>query len=179
MMRTFIACAALALAGVPVAAFAQDGAKLDCVATTATPGFKTSVGQVMTGAGDEASRNALFAQFGAIVDGCVTKHKIDEAQRATYFDYSLARISREWLIAELARSSLKASVVDKALDFGPRGANPDLSGDMTDDQISAIVAAYVADGVNIDAVDQAVWEKVGAYAASTSIYWNRRKLLAP
>lgn len=177
MMRVLMAGAALALAAVPVAGLAQEGAKLDCVVTTATSTFKASVGEAMTGGGDEAGRDALFGQLGTLVDGCVAKHGIAAAQKGDYFDYSLARISREWLVGEISKSNLKAGIVDKALDFGPGGANPDLSNDMTEDQIGAIVAAYVADGVDVEAVDQSVWEKVGAYAAATSIYWNKRKLL--
>ena len=72
---------------------------------------------------------------------------------------------------------MKASIVDKALDFGPSGANPDLTGEMTDEQINTIVQAYVESGVDIEKVDQKVWERVGAYAAATSIYWNKRKAL--
>lgn len=177
MIRTLMAGAALALVAVPGAAQAQEGAKYDCVASAATPAFKASIGEAMTGAGDEASRDALFVQLGTLVDGCVAKHGIADANKGDYFDYNLARISREWLISSIASANLKASIVDKALDFGPRGANPDLSGDMTEEQISAIVQAYIADGIDIDAVDQTVWEKVGAYAAATSIYWNKRKLL--
>ncbi len=41
-----------------------------------------------------------------------------------------------------------------------------------------IVQAYIDSGVDIEKIDGAVWERVGAYAAATSIYWNRRKLLA-
>ena len=37
--------------------------------------------------------------------------------------------------------------------------------------------AYIDSGVDIEKVDTTVWEKVGAYAAATSIYWNKRKQL--
>jgi methionine synthase I (cobalamin-dependent) len=98
-------------------------------------------------------------------------------QKGNYFDYGLARISREYLIGDLAKSNLSSGIVDKALDFGPSGSNPDLSADMTEDQIMSIVQAYIAAGVDIAKVDTAIWEKVGAYAAATSIYWNKRKAL--
>ncbi|WP_428683336.1 hypothetical protein [Sphingopyxis sp.] len=177
MIRNWMAGAALALAAMPGAALAQDGAKLDCVATSSTPDFKAQVGAAMAGAGDAASRDALFKQLGTIVDACVTQHGIADENKATYFDYSLARISREWLVGAIAKSKLQASVVDKALDFGPRGANPDLTGEMSDEQIGKIVGAYIDAGIDIETVDETVWEKVGAYAAATSIYWIKRKSL--
>lgn len=177
MTRTWIAGAAFALAALSGTAAAQDGAKLDCVTNAATPGFKAEIGGAMVGADDEAAQEARFKQLGAIVDGCVARHGIAADSKSDYFDYSLARIAREWLIGDIARSKLQASVVDKALDFGPRGANPDLTGEMNDDHINAIVQAYVAAGVDVESVDQTVWEKVGAYAAATSIYWNKRKRL--
>ncbi|MBN8845921.1 MAG: hypothetical protein J0H88_22000 [Sphingomonadales bacterium] len=177
MIRSFMAGAALALVAVPGVAAAQEGAKFDCVVKTATPDVKANIGVAMTGEIDEASREALFKQLGAIVDGCAAKNKVADANKGDYFDYNLARISREWLVTDLAKANLKADIVDKALDFGPRGANPDLTGDMTDEQINSIVQGYIAAGVDIDSVNEKVWEKVGAYAAATSIYWNKRKLL--
>lgn len=177
MIRTWMAGAALALAMAPVAVAAQEGKQLDCAVGAATPELKASIGGAMTSDGDDAGRDAVFEQLGDIVDSCVAKHKIAAADKATYFDYSLARISREWLVGDIAKANLKANVVDQVLDFGPRGANPDLSSEMTDDQINAIVQAYIAAGADIGTIDQRVWEKVGAYAAATSIYWNKRKLL--
>ncbi|MBJ7440260.1 MAG: hypothetical protein JHD35_14715 [Sphingopyxis sp.] len=177
MLKGLMAGAALALAAVPTVATAQEGEKFDCVVSAIAADTKASIGAAMAGAGDDASRDALFKQLATVSDDCVAKHGITEAQKATYFDYSLARISREWLVGDIAKLNLPSAVVDKALDFGPAGANPDLSSDMSEDQIMAIVQAYIDSGVDIEKVDNAAWEKVGAYAAATSIYWNKRKLL--
>ncbi len=176
MMKSWIAGAAFALASLPGAATAQDGAKLDCVVAAATPALKAEIGASMTGP-DDAPREALLKQLGAMVDDCAARHGIASDNKGDYLAYNIARIAREWLIGEIARSKLQASVVDKALDFGPRGANPDLTGEMTEDHINTILQAYVAAGVDIESIDQPVWEKVGAYAAATSIYWNKRKRL--
>jgi|SRR3546814_528196 hypothetical protein len=179
MMKALMAGAALMLAALPGAAAAQEGEKLDCVALSVPGDIRESIGEAMAGGGDEASREALFKDLASITDGCVARHGITAEQKGPYFDYNLARISREWLANDIAKLGLSPAVVDKALDFGPAGANPDLSTDMTEEQIMEIVQAYVEAGVDIDKVDGAVWEKIGAYAAATSIYWNKRKLLAP
>jgi hypothetical protein len=176
-MKALIASAALALATLPAAASAQEGAKFDCVANDTSATLKASIGAAMAGGGDDASREALFKQLATITDSCVARHGITDAQKPTYFDYSLARISREWLVGDIAKFSLSSAVVDKALDFGLGRANPDLSGEMNDDQIMKIVQAYIDSGVDIEKVDSSVWEKVGAYAAATSIYWNKRQQL--
>ncbi len=177
MVRTLMAGAALALVGLPAAATAQEGEKRDCVVSAATNELKTGLGSAMTGAGDDASREALFKQLGALTDSCAAKHNIAEANRGDYFAYSLARISREWLIGDIGKAGLPTAPVDKALDFGIGGANPDLSQDMTDEQIGAIIQGYIDNGHKIEDIDETVWEKVGAYAAATSIYWNKRKAL--
>ena len=177
MLKGLMVGAALAISALPGAALAQEGAKFDCVTNDSSATLKASLGAAMTGEGDDASREALFKQLAAVTDACVARHGIAEANKGDYFDYGLARISREWLIGDLARNNLSNTLVDKALDFGPKGANPDLSSDMTDDQIMAIVQAYIDSGVDIEKVDSVVWEKVGAYAAATSIYWNKRKKL--
>ena len=178
MHKGWMAGFVLVLAILPGAVRAQEGEKFDCVVTSVAGGAKDAIGAAMAGGGDEASREALFKQLGAITDDCVTRHGITAEQRGPYFDYSLARISREWLMGDIGKLGLSSATVDKALDFGPGGANPDLSGDMTEDQIMKIVQAYIDAGVDIEKVDGAAWEKVGAYAAATSIYWNKRKLLA-
>ena len=177
MNKGLIAGVLFASAAWTGAVSAQEGAKFDCVVSSVAPDVKESIGTSMAGGGDEASRELLFKQLATITDGCVTRHSITAEQKANYFDYSLARISREWLIGDIAKLGLPSATVDKALDFGPAGANPDLSGDMTEDQIMKIVQAYIESGVDIEKVDSATWEKVGAYAAATSIYWNKRKLL--
>lgn len=178
MIKTLMTGAALALAALPGVAAAQEGEKLDCVFASVTGDMRASIGEAMAGGGDEASREALFRNLATVADACVARHGITAEQKGIYFDYSLARISREWLAADMEKISLSPAVVDKALDFGPEGANPDLSGDMTEEQIMKIVQAYIDAGVDIDKVDGAVWERVGAYAAATSIYWNKRKQLA-
>jgi len=178
MHKVLMAGVALALATLPATTPAQEGATFDCVVMSVPEDVNSSIGASMAGGGDEASREALFKQLATITDGCVARHGITDAQKGPYFDYSLARISREWLVTDLAKFDLSTTVVDKALDFGLGRANPDLSGDMTEGQIMAIVQAYIDSGVDIEKVDGAIWEKVGAYAAATSIYWNKRKLLS-
>lgn len=177
MYKGLMAGAALALATLAGAVSAQEGAKFDCVTKGVSAPVKASIGEAMAGAGDDATRDALFKQLAAVTDDCVARYGITPEQKGHYFDYSLARISREWLMGDISKLNLSTTVVDKALDFGPGRANPDLSNDMTEDQIMAIVQAYIESGVDIEKVDSTVWEKVGAYAASTSIYWNKRKLL--
>lgn len=177
MIRTLAGSAALVLVAISGTAPAQEGAKFDCPVAASAPAFRASLGEAMAGQGDPAVRSALVEQLRKTVDGCVASQGVAEAQKADYFDYSLARISREWLIGAIAQANMKAEIVDKALDFGPGGANPDLSGDMNEEQIGKIVEAYVNEGVDIEKVDQSTWEKVGAYAAATSIYWNKRQRL--
>ena len=177
MYKALMAGVALAWATLPGAVLAQEGAKFDCVVTSVPQETRASIGRAMAGDGDEAAREVLFKQLAVVTDECATRHAIAEKDKAIYFDYSLARIAREWLIGDISKLNLSTTVVDKALDFGPRGANPDLTGEMSEDQIMAIVQAYIESGVDIEKVDTAVWEKVGAYAAATSIYWNKRKLL--
>lgn len=169
--------AAAVLVSLPGIASAQEGEKFDCVVASVPSETRASIGDAMAGGGDVASREALFKDLGTVTDACVARHGITDEQKGIYFDYSLARISRERLAADIGKHDLAPAVVDKALDFGPMGTNPDLSGDMTEEQVMKIVQAYIESGVDIDKIDGAVWEKVGAYAAATSIYWNKRKRL--
>src|SRR3546814_5776251 len=127
MMRAVMTGAALGRAALPGAVAAQEGEKLDCVALSVPGDKKAAIGEAMAGGGDEASREALFKDLASITEACVTRHGITAEQKGPYFDYSLARISREWLANDIAKLGLSPAVVDKALDFGPTGANPDLS----------------------------------------------------
>ena len=51
MIKSLMAGAALAVAALPGAAFAQEGAKLDCVVTSVPEGTKNSIGASMAGGG--------------------------------------------------------------------------------------------------------------------------------
>lgn len=177
MLKGLMAGAVLVLTALPTVVTAQEGEKFDCVIASVPVETRASIGAAMAGAGDDASRDVLFKQLSTVTEGCIAKHGIAEAQKADYFDYSLARISREWLVGDIAKLNLSSAIVDTALDFGPGKTNPDLSTDMSEGQIMTIVQAYIDSGVDIEKVDEAAWEKVGAYAAATSIYWNKRKQL--
>lgn len=179
-MRLFyrMAAAAAALATVPHGAAAQDGAVLDCPVQEAPAPLKTSIGQAMAGAGDDAANEPLFAQLNDIITACVTRHGIAEDVGRTYANYSVARIGREALIVDLAQANMSVSVIDKVLDFGPGATNPDLSdGNIEEKQVLQIVQGFIESGVDVDAVDGSVWEKVGAYAAATSMYWRSKAQL--
>lgn len=157
---------------------AQEGAALDCPVQNSSAVLKAGLGNAMTGAGDEAERDNFFKQLGVVVDGCAEKHALADVDlKEIYYNYSLARIAREWLIVELEKSDISTGLVDTALDFSAGRTNPDLTGDMTEDQVNAVVQAYVKAGVDVEKIPQSVWEQVGAYAASTSIYWNNRQQL--
>ena len=179
MIKSWMAGAALAFATLPCAVAAQEGEKLDCVVASVPNDTRESIGEAMAGGGDEAMREALFKDLASVTDACVTRYGIAVEQKGVYFDYSLARISRNWLMADIEKLGLSSATVDTALDFGPNGTNPDLSSDMSEEQIMKIVQAYIDAGVDIEKIDGTVWEKVGAYAAATSIYWNKRKQLVP
>lgn len=151
--------------------------RLDCALINAGFRLRSSIGESMTRESGASIREALFGRLRAVVDQCAIQYNIVQIQREDYFKYSLAAVSREWLMMDIAKDNLSTRPVDEALDFGEGKTNPDISNKMTDRQIMAIVQAYIENGIDIDEVDGAVWEKVGAYAAATSIYWNKRKQL--
>ena len=153
------------------------GRKLDCALINAGHGLRNALGVSMAGDGNHTSRQALFKRLRTVVDQCVAQYDIPLNQKEDYFQYSLASISREWLMMDIAKYNLTTGPVDRALDFGERKKNPDISRNMSNRQIEDIVNAYIYSGVEIDSVSNKVWEKVGAYAAATSIYWNKRNLL--
>src|SRR5690606_30266684 len=121
MIKALMAGVGLMLAALPGAVAAQEGEKLDCVVASVPGGTRDSIGEAMAGGGDEAMREALFKDLAGITDACVTRHGISAEQKGPYFDYSLARISREWLANDIAKLDLSPAVVDRALDFGPSG----------------------------------------------------------
>jgi hypothetical protein len=175
-MRIFwiAALAAMTLVA-PMAAQAQDGAKLDCAISATTPEFRNALAQTMMAKSD--NRDALLAQLARTTRTCANQAGFSEDQGRIYFDYTLHRINREWLIPELAKYSLDAALIDRALDFGPGRANPDLSGGMSDERGNAILDAFTAAGVTITDVPKEAWGLVGAYAAATSAYWRARSQL--
>lgn len=177
MNKGWILGAALAATAVPGAAFGQDGAKLDCIPAAADRDLKDRIGTGISDNRDPEAQERAFRKLDPIVRRCAAKHGVADALAEDYFSYGVARIARDWLIAEIAKAGLSTGPVDTVLDFGVHGANPDLENGLDDDMLMSIVAAYQKNGVDVQSVDQRVWEQVGAYAGVTSIYWNSRSKL--
>ncbi|HMO75026.1 MAG TPA: hypothetical protein PKD99_09390 [Sphingopyxis sp.] len=173
MIKTMAAGLALMAAALPAAVMAQEGAKLDCVLQDTADDLKESLFTAMM-ASDTEAREPLFAQLRVFTTSCAERHGIAEDHRRSYFNYSLSRMMRDRLIEALAGLGISALPVDRALDFGPDGSNPALEGGITDEQLESIEQAYQADGVDFDNLDEAGLERIGMYAAITSIYWTSR-----
>ncbi|NJS15056.1 MAG: hypothetical protein HC788_11125 [Sphingopyxis sp.] len=174
MTRKFklLTAALLLSAPLPVLAAADPA----CAVDRTTPAFRADVSAAMT-SGDEAAREKLFPTLDAAVKACAEQAGYTEAQRDAYFDMVLSEISRGWLTAEMAKTGLKTALIDKALDFGPGRTNPPLDENISEAQIEAIVAAFIADGVAVDKITEKSWEQVGSYAAASAIYWQAIKQL--
>lgn len=179
MARFLLGGAALMLAALPGAAWAQDDAPFDCAVNEASSALKRSIAEsAMGGAEKDAQYQQGLADLTAIADGCIARFHPDEEQKASYLDYNVARILRDWMAGELAGFGLSASVVDNALDFGPGRGNPRLLGAMSEEQVKTLVQALIDGGIDTENISSAAWETVGTYAAATSVYWRLREQLS-
>jgi hypothetical protein len=164
---TLLLAGIAALAG-PLTAQAAD---IACATKGITPEYRADLGAAML-ADDLAARDRLFPVLMTAARGCAQTAGYTDAQSALYFDVILADVSRGWLTAELAKAGLDSKVIDDAFDFGPTGANPSLDDAISDNQIEAVVKAFIKAGVAVEKIEQKSWEQVGAYAAATAIYWR-------
>lgn len=178
MVRFLLCGAVLAAAALPAAASAQLGEKLDCAADKAEPGFKQLFADALIGDGDNSAFERLMAQFSVVADGCTAGFALDAAQKKAYLDYGVSGILHEWLTARLASHGLSASIIDKALDFGPGRINPALSGGMDEAHVQILVQAFMESGIDTESLSPSAWETVGTYAALSSIYWRQRLQLS-
>lgn len=178
MARLRIWVAALTAAMLPAAASAQWGGQIDCSIDTAGPGLKTLLADALIGEGDQAGVERLIGQFSAVADACTAGLTLDAAQKKAYLDYGVSGILREWLTVRLAGFGLSGTTVDTALDFGPGRRNPQLAGEMGEEQVKTLVQALIESGVDAENLSPKAWEAVGTYAAVSSAYWRQRQALA-
>lgn len=168
---TLIAALALCL---PALAQAQEAGKLDCAISAVSPEFKSSIAAGLTTKGNDDAMAGLTMQLRALTDECARKWKIDPQ---LYFDYSLARIAREWMIPALRRWSLDTDIVDRVFDFRLGGPELDLSGGLPAEKGQALVEAFRASGLDMGQVPEEAWLMVGGYIYVTATYWRSLALL--
>src|SRR5688572_17606193 len=101
MFRAWLAMAVLASPVLPGSASAQEGEKFDCVVALVSSETRASIGDAIAAGGDETTSEALFKDLAAVTDACAARHGIVAEQKGIYFEYSLARILREWLAADI------------------------------------------------------------------------------
>ena len=168
MIRGFVLAAAL-LAGSP--AFAQSEDLLECTTMQVTPAFRDKIADAML-AEDSPEADALVGQLVTVSDECAARYALAEAKREHYFAYTVSRLPHDAFAARLGTAGISAAVIDEALDFGPGRTNPVISGDLSRDQVEALVEALAANDVDVDKVGPSSWELVGAYSAATSLMWQ-------
>lgn len=174
-MKQLVAlCAASLLAGASLSspAAAQSQAALDCVSNAAPESLRTGLANVMVKKDPGKEAETLVDQLTKLSDGCATQHGIADDKRIFYFGYNLARVPRSGLIAQMESVGIKSQPIDDALDFGPGRSNPKLDGDMDEAVVMKIITAVIGSGVAIEKVPADMWEKVGGYAAATSLMYN-------
>lgn len=175
MRKFWIAALAIMLLAQPGVAQAQDGEKLDCVIVSATPALKTSIGRGMEVLGRGVDMPGLIRQLRVVTDACAIKADFD---REAYFSYSIARLAREWMIPVLRRASIDTALIDRFYDFGPGRTNP-RPANLDEKEIERIRGALRAGGVDVEKITDQIWEGLGVYIGSTSVYWRSRALLTP
>jgi hypothetical protein len=184
ILKSILSGSLLAAAALPTMAAAQDGEKLDCITRTAAPELKASIAETTVRSmmeGEESvtaeENDALAARFWQVIASCGAKHGVGREEMKHYFDYSHARIMREWVMAQAKQTGVSFDPVDKIFDFGPGRTNTHFTGDALEERLADVRTGYLARGVGLDQLDGKVFEQVGVYVIVTPIYWNARKAL--
>ena len=152
-------------------ALAQSDDLLECTTMQVTPAFRDKIADAML-AEDSPETDALFGQLATVSDECAARHGLVDGKHEHYFAYTVSRLPHDAFTARLGKAGISAAVIDEALDFGPGRTNPVISGDLSRDQVEALVEALAANDVDVDKVAPSSWELVGAYSAATSLMWQ-------
>lgn len=183
MGRRWMTGAMLAIAALSVPVLAESGGEpgsepaafADCAVDRADATLKRSLAAALINGADDGVVDPLMAQYAALSSACAADWALDDAQRKAYLDYGVMRLMRDWLAGELAGYGLSAATVDTALDFGDGRRNVPLAGEMQEDEVKALVQAFVEAGVDAENLGPTAWEAVGTYAAVSPIFWRKRQ----
>jgi hypothetical protein len=163
---------ALAAAMLPLPAHAQSEDLLECSFLKVTPAFREKIAMSMLSDETVNETESMMDTFADIASQCATANKLDPAKMESYFTYSLARLPRETYVDKLGEQGVPATVIDDTLGFGAGRANPVITGSLSEAQVTALLSALAATGLDTDKVSDETWAMVGAYAATTSLMWQ-------
>ena len=176
-----VAAAVLVLASslaMPSPALAQSEDLLECVVGAVSVTLREDFGRALLSPGQDSEMLRTYEKLTAISDECSARFALSPTQSAAYLEYGVARISRDWLITEMAKLGLSDYVVNQALGFGPGRANLDFSQGLAKNQVALLARSFSEAGVDIENVPSGGWELVGSYIAATSKYWRSLKRFA-
>jgi hypothetical protein len=161
------------MAAVTPPAAARSDEVLGCAQAALGNEFPSRLGQMMTSENtDSTIADSIFEQLAKESDACGQRASMDAEELNAFFDYNMARISREWMAREMTSFGIDPAVIDRAAELGPGLKNPSMDAGVPDALIDAIVAAVAEAGVDTGNVPESGWSMVGSYLAATSAMWN-------
>ena len=154
-------------------ASAQSQALLDCAVGSLDSTYRARVAE----AGKAGALDGVTERLGNAVTACAKRYDLTFDQQAAYFEYTLTRVEREDIAADLALAGIPTGVIDDSLGFGPFRANPVIEGKISDEQIDTFYRALRDSGVDVKAVAGETWGLIGGYVQASSSMWNAWKKL--
>ncbi len=171
MRLLLLSAAALGLlAATPARATTEEA--VQCPVLIVPAAFAREMADAMSvGEPTQEEQEAIGQKVKTIANACRSVHGIPDDREEDYINLAMSGIVMTRLAVDLEEAGVPPSYVEDAMDVG-KGRTNLLPEEFSEDVVDALLARLAENGLDKDAVDASVWQKVGAYAASTGSYYT-------
>lgn len=129
------------------------------------------VKSMLPGATEENISDAAAQQLADVALACARQTKVSKERIDPYIELATWQLTSAGLGDAAKAKGLDPAMLDTAMNVGPGGANPGFES-LTDAQVTQLMVALKARGVNVEALPEDVWQLVGGYLEATSRAWK-------
>ena len=143
-----------------------------CPLKQAPAGLTAEVVKAMLpGATEEEISDAAAEQLADVALACAKKTKVSKARIDPYIELATWQLTSAGLGDAVKAKGLDPAMLNTAMSVGPGRANPSFE-NLSDTQVTQLMVALKARGVDVEALPEDVWQLVGSYLEATSRAWK-------
>jgi hypothetical protein len=146
---------------------------LDCASKRITPQLETALRTSFDDLENAPFRANAFEQLYLVVDSCVVDNGWGIEKFEPYFDYSLTRMTRMWLIPDLQKAGMNIAKIDDAFNFGPgRISILEATKGKSDKQVDLIIDTLQTMKIDMTTLSEKRVKSLLLYILATWQYWD-------
>ncbi len=125
------------------------------------------VKSMLPGATEENISDETAEQLANLALGCAKQTKVAKARLEPYIEFATWQLTSIGLGRQVKARGIDPQQLASAMNVGPGRANPSFE-KLSDDQVTQLMVALKARGIEVETLGEDVWQLVGGYLEATS-----------